>query len=563
MLALVFAVLVGGAFQNPPPPPPPPPPPMRAPRDLTPDPKGTAVIKGHAVTMDGRPLRRVQIRVSGGPLREGATATTGLEGEYEVPELPAGRYTIQATRSGYLPTSYGQRAYGEAGTPVEIASGATVDTINFVLSRAGVVSGRVTDETGDPVAGVDIRAMQWQFYRGRKRIVPVATSMLHVTTDDTGLYRLTGLPPGDYFVTGRLRESWMSDDKEPQMLSYAPTYYPGVADAAEARRVKIASGQEAPAIDFALVAVRAARVSGTALSAEGTPLAGARLMLTQEIMGPGGGSMFFAGSTQADDAGLWTLTDVAPGDYVLRANGRVGDGPNESATLPLTVHGADITGLIVAADAGGLVSGRVVTAAGEAPPSSLGRLTVTTTPVSMETGIARPSPGVDDGVVGPDGGYVRKSMSGPVVLRVVGLPRAWAVTRIDAGGRDLAGLPIEIRPGQPVANVTIVISDGLKAVTGKVADAEGRAADATVLLFPSDPVRWIEAAGNQRTARTDASGTYRFDAVRSGEYFVIAVDSMQQWQMNDPEFLTEQQKRAIRVTVGDTELPPLNLKVVR
>src|SRR5687768_9860343 len=124
MLHIAVAVLIGGAFQDPPPPPPPRPP-MPAPRDLPPDPRGTAVIKGHVVTADGRPLRRVQVRVSGGPLREGATATTGLEGEYEIPELPAGRYTIQATRSGYLPTSFGQRAYGEASTPVEIANGAT------------------------------------------------------------------------------------------------------------------------------------------------------------------------------------------------------------------------------------------------------------------------------------------------------------------------------------------------------------------------------------------------------------------------------------------------------
>ena len=563
MLPIVFAVLIGGSLQGPPPPPPPPRPPMQAPRDLTPDAKGTAAIKGHVVTVDARPLRRVQIRVSGGPLREAATATTGLEGEYEVPELPAGRYTIQATRSGYLPMSYGQRTYGEAGTPVEIANGAIVDKIDFVLSRAGVVSGRVTDETGDPVAGVDIRAMQWQFYQGRKRIVPIATSMIHINTDDTGQYRLTGLPPGEYFVTGRLRESWMSDDKEPQMLSYAPTYYPGVADAAEARRVEIASGQEAAAIDFALVAVRAARVSGTALSADGRPLAGARLMLTQEIVGPGGGTVSFAGNTQADDTGTWTLTDVAPGDYVLRANGRVGDGPGESAALPLTVHGADITGIVVAADAGELVSGRVTTAAGEAPPSSLGRLTVATTPVSMQTGTVRPSPGVDDGVVGPDGGFVRRSLSGSVVLRVAGLPRGWAVTRIDVGGRDAAGLPIEIRAGQPVANVTVVIANDLQALAGSVVAADGRAGDATVLLFPTDPARWIEAAGNQRTVRTDARGTYRFDSVRPGEYFVIAVESMQQWQMNDPEFLTEQQKRATRVTVGDGELSRLDLKVVR
>jgi hypothetical protein len=536
---------------------------MRAPRDLTPEPTGTAMIKGHALTVDGRPLRRVQIRVTGGPLREGATATTGLEGEYEVPDLPAGRYTVQGTRGGYLPATYGQRAYGEPGTPVEVANAATVEKLDLVLSRAGVVSGRVTDETGDPVAGVDIRAMQLQFYRGSKRIVPVATSMIHIMTDDTGQYRLTGLPPGEYLVAGRLRESWMSDDKEPQMLSYAPTYFPGVADASEARRVKIAGGQEAAAIDFALVAVRAAKVSGTALAADGTPLGGARLMLTQEIMGPGGGTMSLAGNAQARTDGTWTLTDVAPGDYVLRANGRVGDGPNESAALPLTVSGADITGLIVAADAGGLVSGRVVTAAGEAPPSSLGRLVVTTTPVSLQTGTTRPTPGLDDGVVGPDGGFLRRSMSGPVVLKASGLPRGWTVTRIDVGGRDFAGLPIEIRPGQPATNVTLVIADGLNVLTGKVAGADGTATDATVLLFPTDPAQWIEAAGNQRITRTDASGSYRFDTVRPGEYFVIALDSMQRWQMNDPEFLTEQQKRAIRVAVGDAELAPLDLKVVR
>lgn len=558
LLSVVFAVEVQG-----PPPPPPPPPPMATPRDATPDPKGTSVIKGHVYTTDGRPLRRVQIRVTGGLLRQGATASTGLEGDYEVPELPAGRYTVRADRGGYLPSEYGERAYGEKGIPVEVSAGATVEKIDLVLSRAGVVSGRVTDETGEPVAGVDIRAMQLQFYQGRKRLVPVSTSVIHISTDDTGQYRLIGLPPGEYFVAGRLRETWMSDEQEPRMLSYAPTYYPGVADLSEARRVRIVSGGEAAVTDFSLVAVRAAKVSGTALGADGSALAGARIVLTQELMGPGGGTMSFAGNTLAGEDGAWTLSDVSPGEYVLRANGRVGDGPAESAVLPVSVHGADLTGLVITADAGSLISGRVVTDAGEPPPSSLSRQTVTTTPVSMATGTTRPTPGVDDGVVAGDGQFLRRTASGPVVIRMASLPRDWAVTRVDIGGRDFAGVPIDVRPHQPIADVTIVVSNRLPALTGRLLDDGGTSGGATILLFPADPAQWVEAAANQRTTRPDASGAYRFEAIRPGEYFVVAIRSMQQWQMNDPDFLTEQRAHATKIAVGDREIAPLDLKVVR
>src|SRR5688572_24797897 len=200
-----------------PPPPPPPPPPMRAPRDPATVKKGTAVIKVHVFTPEGRPLRRAQIRAVAGDPRDAVTTTTGLEGEYELRELPAGRYIVHATRSGYLAAQHGQRGYGEPGAPVEVAAAAAVEKIDFVLSRAGVVGGRVTDETGEPAAGVDIRAMQLQHFRGRKRIVPVSTGMVHVLTDDTGQYRLTGLPPGEYLIAGRLRDTWMSDEKEPQM----------------------------------------------------------------------------------------------------------------------------------------------------------------------------------------------------------------------------------------------------------------------------------------------------------------------------------------------------------
>jgi hypothetical protein len=353
----------------------------------------------------------------------------------------------------------------------------------------------------------------------------------------------------------------MSDEKEPQVLSYAPTYFPGTADASQARRITIVGGQEAGAIDFTLVPARAATLSGTALASDGTPLARGRILLVQETLGPSGGSTGFAGHTVINDDGTWRVNDVPPGEYTIRATGSAGGGPSESASLAVVVLGPDHEGLIVRADPGGVVSGRVVTDSGEPLPAG-SRLTVSVTPMSMESNMLRPTPGVDDGVVGPDGSFARRSPSGPVALRVLSLPREWAVRSIGIGDRDYAGLPVDVAPGQTLAPITIVVSKGLPSVSGRVVGDDDEPASGTVLLYPTEPSRWAEATGNQRITRPEKTGAYTFDNVRPGEYFVVALESMDSWQMNDPEFLDAQKARATRVTVA-SEWVTLDLKVVR
>src|SRR5262245_20282427 len=70
---------------------------------------GTAVIRGHVVAADGnRPLRRVQVRaiVYGAANRQPRTTSTDESGEYELTDLPAGRYSISAVRGGFLTLNY-------------------------------------------------------------------------------------------------------------------------------------------------------------------------------------------------------------------------------------------------------------------------------------------------------------------------------------------------------------------------------------------------------------------------------------------------------------------------
>jgi hypothetical protein len=46
---------------------------------------------------------------------------------------------------------------------VEVADGQVVSDVNFVLPRMSVISGRVFDEVGEPIAGVTITAQQMRF----------------------------------------------------------------------------------------------------------------------------------------------------------------------------------------------------------------------------------------------------------------------------------------------------------------------------------------------------------------------------------------------------------------
>src|SRR5260221_14127516 len=94
---------------------------QRAPaRDTTvPEKKGTGVIRGKITNPEGRPLRRVQLRLSGESIPEGRTASTNGLGKFEIRELPAGRFTLTASRAGYLPMAFGQTRVRQPGRPVE------------------------------------------------------------------------------------------------------------------------------------------------------------------------------------------------------------------------------------------------------------------------------------------------------------------------------------------------------------------------------------------------------------------------------------------------------------
>lgn len=535
-----------------------PPPPVtfgarQAPRDAAAERKGTAVIKGLVRSSDGRALRRATVSIRGPALNTPRTASTGLQGEYEIRELPAGRYTIAVTRGGYLRTEYGQRHHGEPGTPIEIPDGATLESVDVTLDPAGIVSGRVTDDLGEPVANAQVWVQQMRFYQGRRQLVFIGSAR----TDDTGLYRIASIVPGEYVVVAYFRETWASDDNT-QTLGYAPSYFPNTANPGDAQRLKVVAGQEATAIDITLVAGRAASISGIVTASDGAPLAGAHVGLLQELMGPNGGTMSNITSTNAAGDGAFMLRNIPPGEYQLRANGTPGsDRSSETASTTVMLSGRDINGLALGGNRGGLVTGRLVTdTGGPLPP---GALRVSTSSATFERANPSPSP-QEDGLAGAAGQFTRRAPAGPAFIRPIGLRSGWALKQVLIGGRDYTETPVDIVPDQILADVIVVISNSLPAVSGRVTDARGAAGP--VLLVPADPARWFEASGAMRSTRPDPSGSFRFDNVRTGDYLAVAVERMESWQANDPEFLAPLREKATRITVAQ-EPVAIDLRVIR
>src|SRR5712671_4760500 len=135
------------------------------------------LIAGRVLAADtGRPVKRARVFVSAAELPAGRGILTDDAGVFQLSELPAGRYTLSVSKSGFVSLSYGQRRPLQSGTPLQLADGQEIKDIEFRLPRGSVIAGHVYDETGDPMPGVLVRVLRYQYQQGDKRLAPAGTA---------------------------------------------------------------------------------------------------------------------------------------------------------------------------------------------------------------------------------------------------------------------------------------------------------------------------------------------------------------------------------------------------
>ena len=130
-----------------------------------------ARIRGRVVAVDtGRGLRRALVVVARtGAMAQPRTYDTDALGRFDL-TLPPGAYMLSAQRDGYVTATYGQRRPGGPGQAVRVEAGQVLD-VTLSLPRLSVLSGRVLDELGEPVAGVNVAVMRPRYSQGKRRLV--------------------------------------------------------------------------------------------------------------------------------------------------------------------------------------------------------------------------------------------------------------------------------------------------------------------------------------------------------------------------------------------------------
>ncbi len=79
-------------------------------------------IAGRVLGADnGRPISRALVGLTAPELPGGRSVLTDNSGAFEFTGLPSGRYTVTASKAGYVRLSFGQRRPLQAGTPLQLA----------------------------------------------------------------------------------------------------------------------------------------------------------------------------------------------------------------------------------------------------------------------------------------------------------------------------------------------------------------------------------------------------------------------------------------------------------
>ncbi len=425
--------------------------------------------------------------------------------------------------------------------------------------RGGAVTGRVVDEFGESVTGVNVSALRFRYLGGQRQLTPWGTSD---TTDDLGNYRLHGLPPGDYYVAARPTTFTFLGNSEDRS-GYGQSFYPGASNVNEAQRLQVAVGQEAQNIIISLVPSKISNISGTITSVTGKPVKQGMVMMREN----GPVAMTSIRPAMIEN-GTWKISGVSPGEYVLLAQvmdveaiaaaGTTAGMPTpEIATVPLTVTGEDVTGVALTTTLGGTARGVIRFEGGAAPTAP----SATTTLVAVDqdsNAMARTS----TAIVKSDWTFELKGLSGKRGFRAINLPAGWTLKSVLVDGTDVIDNGLDVKPGHEESNIEVVVTNRKTEISGSVQDAKGDAeTDFVVLVFSSDPQHWGWQSRYVRLARPDQTGRFLIDGLPAGSYLAVALEYVEPGEETNPEFLERVKTLATPVRLTEGEKKPISLKL--
>ena len=463
------------------------------------------------VTVRGTPVRGASVWAGssppGGPQSKGQDKTDA-NGQYRIANLSPGRYIVMVSAPPLaLPQS------DQFGREVTLDRSETRDGIDFALAPGGVITGRVSESNGSPVIGERINVVRMSEQGPR----PFPATSDSAVTDDRGVYRVYGIPPGRYKVSIGQGSGSFFRDLDRGGGYYPLTYHPGELEESKAKVIELGEGAEVSGIDILVGARRRTfEASGRLVDAEtGQPQAGIN-------WGYAGNSTSVFGS-KSDEGGGFRITGLAPGRYSAFA-GCEADYYSDGVEFEITDR--DVAGLEIRRHRGASISGKVVIE-GVTDPVVLSKVTQ----ISLGARNKRDSTGAD---VGADGSFYFCGLR-PGKIEISGgswRQAGFHLQRIERNGADLSE-GINVTPGDHITDVRLVFTYATGVIRGQIR-TEGFEMPAGVRFqvqvhlvagASDDPVLHSDRSIERFWADTDDRGRFVVEGLAPGEYGVSAGSS--------------------------------------
>jgi protocatechuate 3,4-dioxygenase beta subunit len=514
-------------------------------------------LTGMVVKLAGsEPLRKAHLRLQSVDDRtHSVTVVTDESGRFEFKRIDPGRYNLTAMRVGFVSLPYGQRKDGDPGAILTLMPGQEMKDLLFRLVPSGVLAGRIFDEDGDPLPGVNVSALREAYSEGKRKLGVKST----VETDDLGQYRLYGLAPGHYFVSAVYpywRRVGGEEDNGVETSGpegYARLYYPGTADQSKASAFTIKAGEEIPSVDMPMRLVPVFTVRGHVYNQiTHRPGKGTMVFMLPKTLNIGwDGGMNRADVDKAD--GSFEVHEVIPGTYELTALW-FDQGKEYTSTATVEVSGGDVGGISLFIQPGASVNGQVVW---EGPPA-LDKDDLTIMPRLGESDMVFNGPTR----VAANNSFVLKDLGdGTYRAAVSGFSKDCYVKEIEYAGNSAIDDGFTVARSSD-ASLKIVISSRGARLQGAVTDADGLpAVGVYVVIVPNPPHRAINRL--YKHVLTDQNGHFDLRGIAPGDYAVFSWDEVEEGAWEDPEFLKPFEDKGEKIAVQDGDVKAMSLLSIK
>ncbi len=502
----------------------------------------TGVITGRVVNEEGAGMPNVTVLLNPiaadrRPATGGSTnrTATDIDGNFKFTGLAQHVYSVNAiSAKGYVSWSI---PVDERQDGVYHRIGANV-TITMI--KGGAITGRVTNQIGEPLIGVQVNATITRDADGN----PVRGDGGRPRfTDDRGLYRIYGLSPGTYVVS--TRNTMTGPFPSPYDLD-APTYHPS-GPRETAAEVTVTIGGESSGIDIRYRGDPGHVVSGSVTGAgePSSPYGRINVTLSNATTG-----VFLGNSnplrSNYGPAGF-AIYGVSDGEYEIAAR-RFSINNEETFSTPrrIVVKGADVGGIELKLLPMASIAGKFALEATPGACESKRKWSLEEALLVLRHETKPEGPALSRNQMIPNGlnekgeftvynleanryfleprlpneNWYVKTITGPASTAA---PARGAATR-GAPPSDVARNGIALKAGEKISGVTVTIADGAAGVSGKVTPAtEGSRLPARlrIHLVPAEATAANEVL---RYAEVFArsNGSFLMTNIAPGKYWLVA-----------------------------------------